>query len=178
MKFDRKHLNTIQSLLPVQIFLCYCFVISGLIVNFAQLLTYIFIWPFNKQLYRRINYYLGTLLWSQLTFLYSWWADSSVTAYVNPQDLKDLQHEYAIILVNHRYEIDWLVGLVVAQKIGLLGGLKIVGKRSLSLLPILGWSWFFSESIFLRRIWESDKKVLEHDIQQLLNGYPDNYYFS
>ncbi|CAF4272422.1 unnamed protein product, partial [Rotaria sordida] len=76
------------------------------------------------------------------------------------------------------YEIDWLLGLVVVQELGLIGGFKIVGKRSLSLIPILGWSWFFSESIFLRRIWESDKKVLEHDIRQLLNGYPDNYYFS
>ncbi|CAF1177749.1 unnamed protein product [Rotaria sordida] len=178
MEFHRKFLNTIQSLLPMQIFICYCFVISGLIVNFVQLLTCIFIWPFSKQIYRRINYHLGTLLWSQLTFLYSWWSDSNVTVYVDPQDLKHLQHEYSIILVNHRYEIDWLLGLVVAQELGILGGLKIVGKRSLSLIPILGWSWFFSESIFLRRIWESDKKVLEHDIRQLLNGYPDNYYFS
>jgi hypothetical protein len=56
-----------------------------------------------------------------LTFLYSWWADSNVTVYVDPKDLKDLQNEYSIILVNHRYEIDWLVGLVVAQEIGILG---------------------------------------------------------
>jgi lysophosphatidic acid acyltransferase/lysophosphatidylinositol acyltransferase len=65
MKFDRKLLNIFQSLLPVQIFIAYCFVISGLIVNSAQLLTWIFIWPFSKQLYRKINYYLGTLLWSR-----------------------------------------------------------------------------------------------------------------
>jgi lysophosphatidic acid acyltransferase/lysophosphatidylinositol acyltransferase len=63
--FDRKLLNTFQSLLPVHIFICYCFVISGLIVNFAQLLTWILIWPFSKQLYRKINYFLGTLLWSR-----------------------------------------------------------------------------------------------------------------
>lgn len=65
MKFDRKLLNSFQSLLPAQIFIGYCFTISGLIVNFAQLLTCIFIWPFSKQLYRRVNYYLGTLLWSR-----------------------------------------------------------------------------------------------------------------
>jgi hypothetical protein len=41
--------------------------------------------------------------------------------YVDPKDLKDLQHEYSISLVNHRYEIDWLLGLVVAQETGLLG---------------------------------------------------------
>lgn len=65
MKFDRKFRNTLQSLLPVQIFLSYCFVVSGLIVNVAQFLTWIFIWPFSKQLYRRINYYLGVSLWSR-----------------------------------------------------------------------------------------------------------------
>jgi len=59
MKFNR------NVLLPVQIVFSYCFVISGLIVNFAQLLTWIFIWPFDKQLYRQINYYLGILLWSR-----------------------------------------------------------------------------------------------------------------
>ncbi len=57
----------------------------------------------------------------ELTFLYSWWADSNVTVYVDPKDLEDLKHEYSIILVNHRYEIDWLLGLVVSQEIGLLG---------------------------------------------------------
>jgi hypothetical protein len=65
MKLNRKFFNIIQSLLPVQIFVTYCFVISGLIVNFIQLLAWIFIWPFSKQLYRRVNFYLGTLLWSR-----------------------------------------------------------------------------------------------------------------
>lgn len=139
MIFGRKFRDALKSFLPVQIFIAYCFIVSGLIVNFAQLLSCILVWPFSKTLYRRINYHLGALLWSreyyklifidtkfygfclELTFLYSWWSDSNVTVYANPQDLKDLEHEYSIILVNHRYEIDWLVGLVVAQEIGLLG---------------------------------------------------------
>jgi lysophosphatidic acid acyltransferase / lysophosphatidylinositol acyltransferase len=45
------------------------------------------------------------------------------------------------------------------------------------MIPILGWSWLFTESIFLRRIWESDRKILEHDIQQLVTNYPEQYYF-
>ncbi len=57
----------------------------------------------------------------ELTFVYSWWAYSNVTIYANPKDIEDLKHEYSIILVNHRYEIDWLLGLVVAQEINLLG---------------------------------------------------------
>jgi hypothetical protein len=44
-----------------------------------------------------------------------------VSIYVDPKDIEQLQQEYAIILVNHRYEIDWLLGLVVAQQINTLG---------------------------------------------------------
>jgi hypothetical protein len=56
-----------------------------------------------------------------LTCLYTWWADSDITVYVDPDDLEHLKHEYALNLVNHRYEIDWLVGMTAAQKLGLLG---------------------------------------------------------
>jgi len=69
MYFDRKTFQRFQSFLPVQIFLCYCFIISGLLVNFAQLLTWILIWPFSKPIYRRVNYFLGTLLWSRMCIL-------------------------------------------------------------------------------------------------------------
>lgn len=35
--------------------------------------------------------------------------------------METLKHEYALNLVNHRYEIDWLIGLTAAQRLGLLG---------------------------------------------------------
>ncbi len=56
-------------------------------------------------------------------------------------------------------------------------GTKIVGKHSLSSIPVLGWSWFFNESIFVRLGGQTDKRKLEHDAQQVVNNYPDNYYF-
>lgn len=46
------------------------------------------------------------------------------------------------------------------------------------MIPILGWSWSFTESVFLRRVWESDKKVLERDIQRIVDDYPKDYYFN
>ena len=47
----------------VQILISYAFLVSGLITNVFQLLTLIFIWPFDRILYRRINNYLAILLW-------------------------------------------------------------------------------------------------------------------
>jgi hypothetical protein len=70
------------------------------------------------------NFYLNSLLFFfciELTFLYSWWSNSDITVYADPKDIEHLKNEYAINLTNHRYEIDWLVGLVTAQKLGLLG---------------------------------------------------------
>ncbi|CAF1409062.1 unnamed protein product [Rotaria sordida] len=51
-----------------------------------------------------------------------------------------ISKEYAICLPNYRYEIDWLIALVYVHKLRLLRGIKIVGKHSLSLIPVLGWS--------------------------------------
>ncbi|CAF1153068.1 unnamed protein product, partial [Adineta ricciae] len=89
-----------------------------------------------------------------------------------------LRQENSIWLGNHRYEVDWLLGWVITQRLGLAGGSKILGKKSLRALPIIGWCWYFTESIFLRREWNSDKSVLERDMQRLVNDFPSNYNFT
>lgn len=57
-------------------------------------------------------------------------------------------------------------------------GSKIVGKQSLKLVPVLGWCWIFTESIFLRRVWESDRETLVNDLRKVLADYPENYFFN
>ncbi|CAF0837496.1 unnamed protein product [Rotaria sp. Silwood1] len=168
----------LQGLMIVQIFLAYIFLVSGLIVNLLQLLSACFIWPFNRALYRKINYHLATIIWSQMTFVYQWWSNSDVTVYIKPADLEKMRQENSLWLGNHRYELDWLLGWVVTQRLGLAGGSKIFGKQSLRALPIIGWCWYFTESIFLRRVWNEDKSILERDIQRLVDDYPKNYNFT
>ena len=53
-------------------------------------------------------------------------------------------------------------------------GTKIYGKSSLRFVPLIGWIWVFTESIFLRRVWESDKKTLVRDLQ-FVEQYPKDY---
>ena len=97
--------------------------------------------------------------------------------------------------MNHKYDIDWLAGWVVCQRLGVIHvmlrshrhalivvcsvqGSKIVAKQSLKLVPILGWCWMFTESIFLRRVWESDRETLVKDFRNILANYPKNYFFN
>jgi len=58
----------LKGLRLVQLFLGYVFVINGLFVNFLQFLSACLIWPWNRSLYRKINYHLATLIWSRKCF--------------------------------------------------------------------------------------------------------------
>lgn len=42
-------------------------------------------------------------------------------------------------------------------------------------MPVLGWTWYFTESIFLKRNWDEDKKILEKSITELVT-YPDPFW--
>ncbi|CAF1675912.1 unnamed protein product [Adineta ricciae] len=118
---DHSYIPSWKRLVIVQLFLGYVFVITGLFVNLLQLLTACFVWPFNRALYRKINYHLATVIWSQLTFVYQWWSNSDIDVYIKPEDLAKLRQENSIWLGNHRYEVDWLLGWVITQRLGLAG---------------------------------------------------------
>ncbi|CAF1528436.1 unnamed protein product [Rotaria magnacalcarata] len=150
---------------------------NGLIINFLQLCSCV-IWPFSKELYRKINCFLALGIWSQFTFFAQWWSQSNCVLYINPEDLEKVRHEHAIVIMNHKYDIDWLAGWIICQRLGIIQGSKIVGKQSLKLVPIVGWCWIFTESIFLRRVWESDRETLVNDLSKVLANYPKDYYFN
>jgi len=61
------------------------------------------------------------LYFLDFTFLYLYWANSDLTIYSDPKEIEYLQQEYALNLPNHRYEIDWLVALVINKRFRLLG---------------------------------------------------------
>jgi lysophosphatidic acid acyltransferase/lysophosphatidylinositol acyltransferase len=104
---------------PVQFTFLYIFLASGLTVNFLQLLSCV-VWPFSKSLYRIINRNLAYLMWSNITFSAQHWAQCECDLYLNPADLKYVNKEHAICIMNHKYDIDWLMGWIVCQRTGLL----------------------------------------------------------
>ena len=57
---------------------------------------------------------------------------------------------------------------------GFFQNTKIYGKQVLKYVPLIGWAWYFTESIFLKREWEHDKRIIQKDLQQACD-YPDGY---
>uniref|UniRef100_A0A1B0EYC0 Phospholipid/glycerol acyltransferase domain-containing protein n=1 Tax=Phlebotomus papatasi TaxID=29031 RepID=A0A1B0EYC0_PHLPP len=108
-----------------------------------------------------------------IVFLTDWWSNSRVILYIDPEDQKKyFGQEHVMGLMNHTYEIDWLVGWSFCEKIGVLGNCKAYAKKVIQYLPIIGWAWKFSEFVFLERSFDKDKELIGRQLANLL-AYPD-----
>uniref|UniRef100_A0A2K5Q014 1-acylglycerol-3-phosphate O-acyltransferase n=1 Tax=Cebus imitator TaxID=2715852 RepID=A0A2K5Q014_CEBIM len=99
---------------------CYVFIASGLIINTMQLFT-LLLWPINKQLFRKINCRLSYCISSQLVMLLEWWSGTECTIFTDPRAYPKYGKENAIVVLNHKFEIDFLCGWSLSERFGLLG---------------------------------------------------------
>lgn len=143
------------------------FLLSGLIVNIIQALLFLIVLPFSRNLYRRANIFMMDLLWSELVWLVTWWAGIKIRVYTDADTWKLMGKEHALLVCNHRSDIDWLVGWVLAQHFGCLGSARAIMKKSSKFLPVVGWSMWFSEYVFLERNWSKDEATLKSGFQRL-----------
>ncbi|CAA2965072.1 1-acyl-sn-glycerol-3-phosphate acyltransferase 2 [Olea europaea subsp. europaea] len=96
---------------------------------------------------------------------------------MDSETFKLMGKEHALIMPNHRSDIDWLVGWVLAQKSGCLGSSLAVMKKSSKLLPVIGWSMWFSEYLFLERSWAKDESTLKLGFQRL-RDFPQPFWLA
>lgn len=148
---------------PLSIF----FFTSGLVVNLIQAVLFVLIRPLSKSTYRRINRVVAELLWLELVWLIDWWAGMKVKLYTDEETIRLMGKEHALFICNHRSDIDWLVGWVLAQRSGCLGSTLAVMKKSSKFLPVIGWSMWFSEYLFLERNWAKDESTLKLGLRRL-----------
>lgn len=153
------------------------FLLSGLIINFIQVVLFILVRPFSKNIFRRINKEVAELLWLEIIWLFDWWANVKVELYTDQETYGILGKEPALIISNHRSDIDWLVGWVLAQRVGCLGYTIALAKKSLSYLPVLGWSMWFSSLISLERSWNKDENILKSGFREL-NGFHQPFWLA
>lgn len=91
---------------------------------------------------------------------------------MSDEDFKTFGQENCMTILNHSYEIDWVVGLSVSNKFKALGACKAYCKKALQYFPLLGWCLYFSETIFLNRSYEQDKKIIQKQVKNVFD-YPD-----
>lgn len=166
-------LSSLQRSSIIHLMLAITFFTSGLIINLFQCILYFGLRPFSKYLYRKINYYLCYSFYSELVCMAEWWSGTDIVLYIDKTEFdKYYGKEHGYLLMNHSYEIDWLMGWVVCDRINVLGNCKAYAKKSIQNIPTLGWAWKFAECIFLERNWNRDKNIIGCQIKELAE-YPD-----
>eukprot|EP00069_Balaena_mysticetus_P001015 bmy_15057T0 len=55
-------------------------------------------------------------------------------------------------------------------------GSKVLAKKELAYVPIIGWMWYFTEMVFCTRKWEQDRKTVSESLLHL-RDYPEKYFF-
>ncbi|KAL5082558.1 hypothetical protein RYX36_010979 [Vicia faba] len=150
-------------ILPVGI----VFILSGLIINVIQAVLFVLVSPISKYCYRKVNKVLTESLWLELICLVDWWAGVKVELYADSETFQLLGKENALLICNHRSDIDWLIGWVLAQRAGCLGSTVAVMKKEIKYFPIIGWSMWFAEFLFLERNWVKDEEALKLRFKQL-----------
>ncbi|XP_019155648.1 PREDICTED: 1-acyl-sn-glycerol-3-phosphate acyltransferase PLS1-like [Ipomoea nil] len=143
------------------------FIISGLTVNFFQALLFVLVRPISKWIYRRINKEVTELLWLQFVWLFHWWANIKVKLYIDPETYELLGKENAVVISNHRSDIDWLVKLILAQRAGCSGNALALAKKLLFYIPILGWAMWFAGFIVIEGNWAKDERNLQSGFEEL-----------
>jgi len=59
---------------------------------------------------------------TEFTFLCHWWSGSECTVRLeNESDLEMIGKEHVITLMNHKYDIDWLMAWTLAERLQMLG---------------------------------------------------------
>ncbi|XP_046438313.1 1-acyl-sn-glycerol-3-phosphate acyltransferase gamma-like isoform X3 [Daphnia pulex] len=165
---ERNKMLAIQKLmfLPVVVLFINLF-ISGLVINLIQLLLWVCVRPGSRWLYQKVNYYLLYILWTQIVFIGEWWSSSTCAILTDDETWSKMGKEHAIVIMNHSFEVDWLMGWLVCEQSRLLASSKVFIKKSIKWIPIIGWAWQFGEAVFLERNWEKDKLIMGKQVKNL-----------
>lgn len=150
------------------------FLVSGLLVNLVQLVMWVAMVTIlgDRRLFRRCNYYCIYVIYGQLLFLADWWSGSSAKLYFDdPRTKEKFGKENALCIMNHHYELDWLYGWMVGDRAGLLGNCRPYIKKAIQYVPVIGWAWCFSDTLFLARDWSQDQSILKRVLDDL-QDYP------
>ncbi|KAM4607755.1 1-acyl-sn-glycerol-3-phosphate acyltransferase delta [Polymixia lowei] len=168
-------LQQFKSQFLCHLIMCYVFLASGLIINLLQVCT-LPLWLLNKQLARRFNCRLAYSIASQMVAVLEWWSGTECTLYTDPKSYLLYGKENAIVVLNHNYEIDFLCGWTFCERFGVLGSSKVLAKKELAYVPVIGWMWYFLEIVFCKRKWEEDRRTVAQSLQNL-QDYPENFWF-
>ncbi|KAG8513716.1 1-acyl-sn-glycerol-3-phosphate acyltransferase gamma [Galemys pyrenaicus] len=113
---------------------------------------------------------------AELVMLLEWWSCTECTLFADRATVGRFGKEHAVVILNHNFEIDFLCGWTMCERFGVLGSSKVLAKRELLYVPLIGWTWYFLEIVFCKRKWEEDRDTVISGLKRL-SDYPEYMWF-
>lgn len=111
----------------------------------------------------------------EIIFVYECWSESEIIIYCKPDDFRLLGKEHSLTVINHSYEIDFIILWLLIDKFKGLGSSRGFVKNELKYVPIWGWFFGLAGHIFLQRSFEKDKKLIEDKVRDYLTNIENNW---
>jgi len=112
---------------------------------------------------------LAGVIYSMFTFYAEWWSTCDLTVYGESGILEKLQRDRAFITFNHCSGIDFIIGWLISERTGIIGGTRTFMKNESKYFPVVGPCWYFAEYAFLRRNWKHDEPIIGKMIDACCN---------
>lgn len=90
-------------------------------------------------------------------------------------DFRLLGKEHSLTVINHSYEIDFIILWLLIDKFKGLGSSRGFVKNEIKYIPIWGWFFGLAEHIFLQRSFEKDKQIIENKVRDYLTNIENNW---
>lgn len=151
------------------------FIFVGLILNLVQLILTLTIRLSNNRSWRRwhkqLNGQIVYAVFSQPVFLLYVWPRWQLDIVLEDMKLMEDVKEniFGIIIANHTFELDWMTCFVLADQLGNMGNYKCFSKDELKWLPIIGWTFWMADLIYVKRDWKHDRLRIADKLDQLLD---------
>ena len=75
-----------------------------------------------------------------------WWSGTDVNFYIDQDDLKKYYgKEHGYLIMNHRYEVDWLMGFILCDRVHILGVSNLISI----FIFIYSFIFFFQSEVYI-----------------------------
>lgn len=119
--------------------------------------------------------FLSLFLRLEIVYVYEVWAESEIIIYCKRDDFELLGKEASLTIINHSYEIDFIILWLLIDKFKGLGNSRGFVKNEIKYIPVWGFFFGLAGHIFLQRSFEKDKNIIEEKVKDYMTNIPNNW---
>ena len=160
----------------VQFYLVYILVFASLCCTFGQILV-LPLKLIRPKLFYVINEKLCYCYFCLIPYAVENWGGYTIRVFGNDgifESLEKSRHKNMLVVMNHTGEVDWMIGWSLIERVGLLGSVKTVIKDAVKYVPVFGWTFYFSDYIFVKRSAQTDLPLIKRACERYME-YPHNF---